>query len=58
MNEHQFNSLADILLVIGANGLIFFLQDVATPLLTFTTALCSLYYIGRKIKKDFYNNKE
>lgn len=55
MNEHQVNSLTDILIVIGTNGLIYFLSDFATPILTFATALCSLYYITRKIKKDFFN---
>ena len=55
MSKLLENSLfQDILLVVTTNGVVFTIANYGTPLVSFTTALLSLFYIIRKIKKEIY----
>jgi len=51
--ERQINNGFDLLAVLATNGILFFVNNYATPLISLATAICSLYYIIRKIKKEF-----
>lgn len=52
----QINSANDIVKVIATNGIVFLVANYATPIISFVTACASLYYIIRKIKKEFFND--
>ena len=55
MNKLLENSLFhDVLLVITTNGVVFTISHYGTPLISFTTAALSLFYIIKKIKKEIY----
>lgn len=53
--EHV-GSANDIVKVIATNGVVFLVANYATPLISFCTASLSLYYIIRKIKKEFFSD--
>ena len=48
------NKFIDIAMVIYTNSVVYVVLQYGTPLLSFTTASLSLFYIIRKIKKEFY----
>lgn len=55
MNNHQdYNTIPDLLLVISTNGVIYLVSEFATPVISLCTACASLYYIVRKIRKEFF----
>jgi len=54
MNNNNMNTIPDLLLVISTNGLIYLVNEFATPVISLCTACASLFYIVRKIKKEFY----
>lgn len=51
------NKFMDILVVIYTNSVVYVILQYGTPVLSFCTAALSLFYIIRKIKKEFYNKK-
>lgn len=53
---HQINSVTDLLYVISTNGIVFLVSHYGTPIISFSTACLSLYYIIRKVKKEFFSN--
>ena len=52
----HIQSANDIVKVLATNGVIFLVANYATPLITFCTACLSLYYIIRKVKKEFFTD--
>ena len=57
MKTHNHIQLVnDILNVMFANGMIQFMTEYGTPLISFCTACGSAFYIFYKIKKEFFNN--
>jgi len=54
MNNNNMNTIPDLLLVISTNGPIYLVSEFATPVISLCTACASLFYIVRKIKKEFY----
>lgn len=51
--EHV-GSANDIIKVVATNGILFMVANYATPIISFITASLSLYYIIRKIRKEFF----
>ena len=54
--EEHIQTVNSILNVAAANGLIYLTAQYATPIISFFTAGLSLYYIVRKIKKEFFSD--
>lgn len=52
------NKLEDIMLVLYTNSILFTFLKYGTPAVSFITALLSLFYIIRKIKKEFYSKEK
>jgi len=44
----------DIIKIVATNSVVYIVASYATPLISFLTASLSLYYIIRKIKKEFF----
>lgn len=53
---HSINSITDLIFVISTNGIVYLVSEYATPIISFFTASLSLYYIIRKVKKDFFSD--
>jgi len=50
----MLNKFFDILLVLYTNSIVYMVLQYGTPVLSFFTACISLYYIIRKVKKEFF----
>jgi len=50
----MMNKIVDILMVIYTNSVVYVIIQYGTPLLSFVTTILSLFYIVRKLKKEFY----
>jgi len=53
--SNHVDSVNDIVKVIATNGVVYMMATYAVPFISFATACLSLYYIIRKIKKEFYS---
>ena len=54
MNGHQnIDKAFDFLSILLTNSIVYFTVNYATPMISFTTASLSLFYIIVKIKKEF-----
>lgn len=56
--EQQINNAFDYLSIVLTNSIVYFTANFATPLISFTTATLSLYYIIRKIRKEFFTEQK
>jgi hypothetical protein len=55
MESHkQIENVQDLLAVIATNGIVYIVGNYGTPIISFLTACFSLYYVIRKIKKEFF----
>jgi len=55
MEPHkQIENVQDLLAVIATNGIVYVVGNYGTPIVSFLTACFSLYYVIRKIKKEFF----
>ena len=52
------NKILDILMVIYTNSVVYVVIQYGTPVLSFFTTILSLFYIIRKLKKEFYTKNE
>jgi hypothetical protein len=50
----MMNKFFDILLVLYTNSIVYMVLQYGTPVISFFTAIISLYYIIRKVKKEFF----
>jgi len=48
------NKILDILVVVYTNSIVYVVLQYGTPILSFVTTILSLFYIIRKLKKEFY----
>lgn len=59
MNGHQnIDKAFDFLSILLTNSIVYFTVNYATPIISFTTASLSLFYIIVKIKKEFKTKEE
>jgi hypothetical protein len=56
MESHKhIENVQDLLAVIATNGIVYIVGNYGTPIISFFTACISLYYVIRKVKKEFFN---